>query len=206
MCEILFIQGLFWVYIELWKTVKSEQQTGFKHLYTTTRINLQTTRDVLSLLQVSKNLLHISDSWQVFSVCETKSYPDTMLHMCLWFCSWGRGVFLSACWDTPPRRHLPKGDPQKETPRRRPPGRHQEDPQEDTRKTTPPGRHQEDHPSEQYMLGDTGNKRVVCILLECILFLIIISLHIHSIWETICDAVASWSGWKFGSKIRDCPL
>ena len=62
MCEILFSQGLFWVYIELWKTVKSEQQTGFKHLYTTTRINLQTTRDVLSLLQVSKNLLHISDS------------------------------------------------------------------------------------------------------------------------------------------------
>ena len=54
MCEILFIQGLFWVYIELWKTVKSEQQTGFKHLYTTTRINLQTTRDVLSLLQSAR--------------------------------------------------------------------------------------------------------------------------------------------------------
>ena len=24
-------------------------------------------------------------------------------------------------------------------------------------------------------------------------------------WETICDAVASWSGWKFGSKFLECP-
>ena len=28
------------------------------------------------------------------------------------------------------------------------------------------------------------------------------SLHIHSMWETICDAKASWSGWKFGSNIQ----
>ena len=27
-----------------------------------------------------------------------------------------------------------------------------------------------------------------------------ISLHIRSMWETICDAWACWSGWKFGSK------
>ena len=32
------------------------------------------------------------------------------------------------------------------------------------------------------------------------------SLHIHSMWETICDAVASWSGWKFGSKIPVYPI
>ena len=28
----------------------------------------------------------------------------------------------------------------------------------------------------------------------------IISLHIRSMWETICDALASWSGWKCGWK------
>ena len=33
----------------------------------------------------------------------------------------------------------------------------------------------------------------------------LISLHIRSMWETICDAVASWSGWKFGSKFLECP-
>ena len=34
----------------------------------------------------------------------------------------------------------------------------------------------------------------------------IISLHIRSMWETICDAVASWSDWKFGSKIPVYPI
>ena len=34
----------------------------------------------------------------------------------------------------------------------------------------------------------------------------LISLHIHSMWETICDALASWSGWKFGSKIPVYPI
>ena len=34
----------------------------------------------------------------------------------------------------------------------------------------------------------------------------IISRHIRSMWETICDAVASWSGWKFGSKIPVYPI
>ena len=34
----------------------------------------------------------------------------------------------------------------------------------------------------------------------------LISLHIRSMWETICDALASWSGWKFGSKIPVCPI
>ena len=32
------------------------------------------------------------------------------------------------------------------------------------------------------------------------------SLHIRSMWETICDALASWSGWKFGSKIPVYPI
>ena len=35
---------------------------------------------------------------------------------------------------------------------------------------------------------------------------ILISLHIHSMWEIICDALASWSGWKFGSKIPVYPI
>ena len=34
----------------------------------------------------------------------------------------------------------------------------------------------------------------------------IISLHTHSVWETICDALARWSGWKFGSKIPVYPI
>ena len=34
----------------------------------------------------------------------------------------------------------------------------------------------------------------------------IISLHIRSMWETICDALASWSGWEFGSKIPVYPI
>ena len=56
----------------------------------------------------------------------------------------GRGeVCLSACWDTSPR-------PSKAAP---PPGR--ADP---TSKV---------HPPAQCMLGDTVNKRAVCILLEC---------------------------------------
>ena len=33
-----------------------------------------------------------------------------------------------------------------------------------------------------------------------------ISLHIRSMWETICDALASWSGWEFGSKIQVYPI
>ena len=32
------------------------------------------------------------------------------------------------------------------------------------------------------------------------------SLHTHSVWETICDALARWSGWKFGSKIPVYPI
>ena len=35
---------------------------------------------------------------------------------------------------------------------------------------------------------------------------LLISLHICSMWETIYDAQASWSGWKFGSKIPVYPI
>ena len=35
---------------------------------------------------------------------------------------------------------------------------------------------------------------------------LLISLHIRSMWETICDALASWSGWEFGSKIPVYPI
>ena len=29
-------------------------------------------------------------------------------------------------------------------------------------------------------------------------YIAFISLHIHSMWETICDAWACWIGWNFG--------
>ena len=45
-------------------------------------------------------------------------------------------------------------------------------------------------------------KRAVCILLECIL----VSLHICSMWETICKAVASSSGKILCSKIPVYPI
>ena len=32
-----------------------------------------------------------------------------------------------------------------------------------------------------------------------------ISLHIRSMWETICDAWACWSGWKFGANSTEYP-
>ena len=31
------------------------------------------------------------------------------------------------------------------------------------------------------------------------------SLHIRSMWETICDAWACWSGWKFGPNSTEYP-
>ena len=34
---------------------------------------------------------------------------------------------------------------------------------------------------------------------------VIISLHIRSMWETICDAWACWSGWKFGPNSTEYP-
>ena len=58
--------------------------------------------------------------------------------MCQEFCTQG-GVCLSACWDTTPGKETPLA-------RRHP------------SKADPPA---------QCMLGDTVNKRVVCILLEC---------------------------------------
>ena len=39
----------------------------------------------------------------------------------------------------------------------------------------------------------------------CILFYWVISLHIRSMWETICDAWACWSGWNFGPNSTEYP-
>ena len=33
----------------------------------------------------------------------------------------------------------------------------------------------------------------------------LISLHIRSMWETICEAWACWSGWKFGPNSTEYP-
>ena len=35
---------------------------------------------------------------------------------------------------------------------------------------------------------------------------VLISLHIRSMWETICDAWACWSGWNFGPNSTEYPL
>ena len=32
-----------------------------------------------------------------------------------------------------------------------------------------------------------------------------ISLYIRSMWDTICDAWACWSGWKFGANSTEYP-
>ena len=34
----------------------------------------------------------------------------------------------------------------------------------------------------------------------------LVSLHIRSMWETICDAWACWSGWNFGPNSEEYPL
>ena len=69
-------------------------------------------------------------------------------YTCLWFCSHGGGVCPIACWDT----HTQTPGPEAGTPlwTRHP--------------LHPPGTR---HPPVQCMLGDTGNKRAVRILLEC---------------------------------------
>ena len=36
-------------------------------------------------------------------------------------------------------------------------------------------------------------------------FFLFFSLHIRSMWETICDAWACWSGWKFGANSTEYP-
>ena len=89
--------------------------------------------------------------------------------------SWGKVIFLhmyvilfmgdvclSACWDT---HLLPGADP---PPRSRHPLR-----ADTPTEQTPNGSR---HPPEQCMLGDMGNKQVVCILLECNLVSIAITL------------------------------
>ena len=119
----------------------------------------------------------------IFIACK-QSLGRLYFYTCLSFCS--RGVSLSQCMlgYTPRRADPPGADP----PSRHPPGsRHppwgeqnlllgaDTSPEADTsREQTPPrSRHSPGSrhclPPVQCMLGDTGNKRVVCILLECIL-------------------------------------
>ena len=45
-------------------------------------------------------------------------------------------------------------------------------------------------------MADPGFFRLAVLILEG--RQLIISLHIRSMWETICDAWACWSGWNFG--------
>ena len=76
--------------------------------------------------------------------------------MCQEFCS-QRGVCLSACWDTTPGADTP----QEQTPPRADIPREQTYLQEQTPSLG------SDTPLAQCMLGDTVNKRAVCIILEC---------------------------------------
>ena len=41
-------------------------------------------------------------------------------------------------------------------------------------------------------------KKIPCPKLPLRAVIMLVSLHIRSMWETICDAWACWSGWKFG--------
>ena len=108
--------------------------------------------------------------------------------MCQEFCSQGWGVCLSACWDTTPP-HGP-GTPQTRHP---------------TGPGTPQSRHPPDQaPPAQCMLGDTVNKRVVCILLECnLVFYIFSQKYKRSIHEFQrytyhqSDIFSNTSMWQF---------
>ena len=50
-----------------------------------------------------------------------------------------------------------------------------------TRRSHPPRDQRQAPPQEQCMLGDTGNKRAIRILLECILVIILLILEFHEI-------------------------
>ena len=85
----------------------------------------------------------------------------------------GEGVCPISCWDTPPPQtrgeHPPGADtplgPEADTP----PGADLPPEQTPYRNRHPPGAHTS---PPQCMLGDTGNKQAVCILLECNLVLV----------------------------------
>ena len=102
-------------------------------------------------------------------------------HVCQSFCSRGGWVCPIACWDTPPwdQRQAPPWD-QRQT---HPPGTRGRPPW-DQRQTNPiPGPEEGPpgtrHPPAQYMLGDTCNKRAVCILLEfnLVIYLFLSTFH-----------------------------
>ena len=96
---------------------------------------------------VLKNSMHLAETPGTSQLIIT-ARKQSLRRLCFYTCLsvilfTGGGVCLSACWDKPPH------------PGTRPP---------------PQSRHPlEQTPPEQCMLGDTGNKRAVHILLECIL-------------------------------------
>ena len=117
----------------------------------------------------------------------------------------GQGNVFTAVCDSVHRGVLPRRPPQEGGPLpRRPPPQEGHPPKRDT----PPRRR---HPPSR--LRHTVNERLVRILLECIFVLVLnvkswvqlVSLHICSMWETICDAWACWSGWYFGPNSTEYP-
>ena len=113
-----------------------------------------------------------------------------------------RGVCPIPCWDTPPwdQRQAPPQDqapPEQTPPRTR--GRHHPP---DPRTRYPPGsRHPPGtrHPPVQCMLGDTGNKQEVCILLECNLVIEIVTASKRSCGKVMLlhvSPILSSGGWE----------
>ena len=109
---------------------------------------------------------------------------------CLWFCSQG-GICPIVCWDTPPRwtkgRHPPGSShplgtntPQEQTPPgTRSPWEQTSDPPRSRPlpdQASPPGA---DPLPVQCILGDTGNKQAVRILLQCNL----VYMYIYTEWK-----------------------
>ena len=132
-----------------------------------------------------RSLLVSTEKWIITARKRSLGQGNIFSSVCKEFCSqWGGGGGLPQCmlgYHTPGTRHpLQQTSPGADTPRTRhhpsgpgtppradPPGapRDQAPPQEQTPlEQTPP---KADTPPEQCMLGDTVNKRAVCILLEC---------------------------------------
>ena len=111
-------------------------------------------------------------------------------HVCQSFCSHvGGGVCPSACWDYLPRT---RGRPPPRSRGRQPHPRAEAD--------TPPHEPQADPPPPvQCMMGDTGNKRAVRILLECILIGNICFRWLLATWTTFLPMDSKFPNWVIGS-------
>ena len=145
----------------------------------------------------SSNTNYFKNTCDIFTASK-RSLRRFCFYTCLSVILFTGGVCLSACWDTPPGADPPRADtpradplPEADTPRsRHPPGADPPPEQTPSQKQTPPEADtlQEQIPPHrltsprsrpspprsrslpaQCILGDTGNKRAVRILLECIL-------------------------------------